>query len=660
MSRLVSTLLASVVFLVAARAIGAPAVHIGARDEIFEQKIDDELRAIAPNSLSTFTRAVQVYDAGEFDEAARLYETVAKEVPSFVHAKRRTCGALLAAGKRTAALPFCRAALAQDDSPENEAALASALVATSGFAPSTGEVEEAKELAEKAAAAKPNEAHVWSTLFQVGMASGDRSTMRRSVDHLVAIAPDELFTLVPKAFAAASEGHRDDALEALDRAEQNGLSKEEHARLAALVEEMTAQPWYVRTAYFLGRAVAAWVLLFGFLVGAGFALSRATLRAVADRPTDAAVRPHELFLRRIYRALLVAASAFYYVSLPLVALLVVASVVGVIGGVLAAGWIAPKLFVIVLIVGASSILAIARGIFVRPKVVDPGITLDLDANPALRGVLAEVAARIGTRPVDRVYVTPFTDVAVFDRGGVVAQMRGASERCLVLGVGVLEGMRVCAFKSVLAHEYGHFRNEDTAGGDLALAVRRSLNAMTVHLINGRAASPVNPAWWFVRGFSRAFYGISQGASRLQEILADRWAAFAYGSSVFEEGLRHVIARDVRFGAHVGATLEDVVKNKRALPNLYAFAPCAPKGEPEIARDVDEALAKPASTYDSHPSPADRLAWVRALAAEAPPEHGSDDVDAWSLFANRQQLEAAMSDDVRARVQRVHGVVVSST
>ena len=58
--------------------------------------------------------------------------------------------------------------------------------------------------------------------------------------------------------------------------------------------------------------------------------------------------------------------------------------------------------------------------------------------------------------------------------------------------------------------------------------------MAIGLAEGGAASSINPAWWFVRGFHSVFLRISQGASRLQEGLADRWAAFAYGSKSFEE------------------------------------------------------------------------------------------------------------------------------
>ena len=55
------------------------------------------------------------------------------------------------------------------------------------------------------------------------------------------------------------------------------------------------------------------------------------------------------------------------------------------------------------------------------------------------------------------------------------------KRALVLGAGVLDGMKLRAFKGILAHEYGHFHNEDTAGGGFALAVRRSVLTMAVGL-----------------------------------------------------------------------------------------------------------------------------------------------------------------------------------
>src|SRR3546814_10784267 len=51
-----------------------------------------------------------------------------------------------------------------------------------------------------------------------------------------------------------------------------------------------------------------------------------------------------------------------------------------------------------------------------------------------------------------------------------------------------------------------------------------------------------------------------------------WAAFAYGSRAFAEGLRHVIDRSIRFDAHANSVLKEVIEGKKALRNLYSYHP----------------------------------------------------------------------------------------
>ncbi len=269
-------------------------------------------------------------------------------------------------------------------------------------------------------------------------------------------------------------------------------------------------------------------------------------------------------------------------------------------------------------------------------------------------MLTEVAGKIGTPPVSTVFFTPGTDVAVMERSGMRGLLGGASERCLILGAGVLRGMKVIELKSILAHEHGHFHNEDTAGGGFALAVRRSLFTMAMTLARSGVAAWYNPVWHFLRAFHRVFLVISQGASRLQEVLADRWAVRAYGSEPFERGLRHVIRRSALFGAHVNATLDEVVTGKLPLQNLYTYKP-AKKNDVEKA--IEEAIDAEPSAYDSHPSPRARFEAAAALAVP-PPEAGPDDAEpAWSLFSDRRRLEEQMTDQVRAQILASHAVAI---
>lgn len=238
---------------------------------------------------------------------------------------------------------------------------------------------------------------------------------------------------------------------------------------------------------------------------------------------------------------------------------------------------------------------------------------------------------------------------------MLRQLRGHSERCLILGIGVLDGMKLGAFKALLAHEYGHFSNRDTAGGGFALAVRRSLFRMAHELVEGDVATWYNPAWLFLHAFYRVFLRISQGASRLQEVLADRWAAMVYGAELFEQGLRHVVERSIRFGAHVDATVKDVIDNQQALINLYTHRPAVTAAEGEIQAAVDAAMKAQPTPYDSHPAPSQRLEWVRAIAAQ--PAHRSgmdDDADVWMLFGDRATLEQSMTELVNAAIDKRFG------
>jgi Zn-dependent protease with chaperone function len=342
--------------------------------------------------------------------------------------------------------------------------------------------------------------------------------------------------------------------------------------------------------------------------------------------------------------------------MPLLLALVIVVGGGILYGLLSVGHIPIKFILIVFVITFVTAWSILKSLVVRRKDEDPGVRLDLDREPALRALLVDVAGRVGTRPVDSVYMTPGTEVAVFERGGLLRQLGGRTERCLILGAGTLEGMRLASFRAVLAHEYGHFSNRDTAGGGLALAVRMSVVSLATHLAQNNAAGWYNPAWLFVNGFHRLFLRISQGASRLQEVLADRWAAILFGAQAFEDGLKHVIDRSVRFDAHVRATLQEVVDTKRPLKNLYTYTPSAPIDATKLDGDVSQVLEREPSPYDSHPRPVDRFRWVHALGVPARPA-ADDAAPVWGLFVDRGAIEERMTGLVRANVAASHGVAI---
>ncbi len=604
------------------------------RDEL-DQRIAEELRNKDAAMADIFEQANMARERADHRTAEMLYEQVFVNVPTFVHAERRRCGELLELGRRGEALTACRDAVSKEESALNMAALASALLRRiPGAEPNDNETDEAVRLLDRAQGLEPDNAQVAMTQCQAAVQRKNLGELRDCSTRLQRIAPNEPVAAYSSWLVAMEDGRFDDAEGYVEQARRNGMEASAVAHLAE--ETRSNRPWTDRAWYWGMRLIGAWLGIGLVLVLLGSVLSRTTLRTAENWQPDSARRGASL--RSLYRGVLVVCSLLYYVSLPLVFLLVIAPGAGLVWGMFAIGYVPIKLGLVAIVMVFATGAALLKSLTFRPTEEAPGIEIDLSTEPELRRVLDEVAATIGTRSVDKVYLAPNTNLAVFER------KRG--ERCLVVGAGVLHGMPLDAFKAILAHEYGHFSNRDTAGGGFALGVRRSLLGFIVGLAQSGQNRPWNPAWWFATSFYKLFLRVSQGASRLQEILADRRAAEAYGGAAFATGLKHVIACDLRFGDHVNAEINRALKNKVHLQNLWTPLPLDTLEPGEIAK----ALEREPSPYDSHPAPSDRIRWVEQLAATVP-STDAPDKDAWSLFQRREHHEREVTLFVYQRLAK---------
>jgi Zn-dependent protease with chaperone function len=622
----------------------------------FEKKVISDLAAVAPAAVPDAKAAGEAYRADRWQEAFDGYGRVLAAAPRFPHALRRQCRSRDALGDRAGALPLCRAALAAAPTPANRMALATTLARGTG---TPAERSEAATLARRAFDAEPGDVSTAVGACNVALLADDVQLLRHCSDRLGRLAPGELATEYFAVFGALVRDEYREARRHLAAARAAGLEAEVAGNLGDLLDEN--EPAWSRWGPLAAAALIAWAAVLALLLLVGALLSAATLRRARQMATDRDPGGGRgaAALRKVYAAVLWLTCGVYYLSLPLVVLLVVAVGYGVWLAFAALGQIPIKLAFIVAVMVLVSLWAVLKSIWAslaRAKGEDPGLRLDPAEHPRFRAALEEAAKRVGTRPVDTVFVTPGTDAAVYEQGGLARQLAGRTERCLIIGVGLLDGMTEGQLKSVLAHEYGHFVNEDTAGGGFSLAVRRSVLQMGQALAAGGAAAWYNPAWLFVTSFYKLFLRVSQGASRLQEILADRWAALAYGGKTFAAGLTHVVTRSIRFEKHADATLREVVDGELALRNLYQYAPAKAVEEQEVADEVAKAMNAEPSPYDSHPRPADRVAWVGDVACA----HGVDLDDrdpAWALFADREALERRLTDEVRASLAARHGVQI---
>ena len=129
---------------------------------------------------------------------------------------------------------------------------------------------------------------------------------------------------------------------------------------------------------------------------------------------------------------------------------------------------------------------------------------------------------------------------------------------------------------------------DGAAGSLALAVRMSVHGMALSLAQGGAASWYNPAWLFLLGFNRMFHGSRKGLRDFRRS-SPTVGRLAYGSDAFEEGLRHVVSRSVRFPDLADANVNEAIHGGGVLSNVYASQPREPRDEAGLDRKIREAL-----------------------------------------------------------------------
>lgn len=624
----------------------------------FTLRITEELRAQDSEAAELFVQANAARERNDQAGAERLYRAVLERAPDFVHARRRLGGALLAQERRSEALRLARECCQAADSAENRSSLIVTLItATEKETPTPTELSQARDLARVLLADKQVDPELLFSAAQAAIAADDLHFLEDCVTRLRGSRlQDDARTHYFTWTVAMSLGDHARATTALEAAHRQGLPDQTYAELRAQTE--AARPWPMRLLPVAVAVALGWAAVFLLLFVLGAFLSRAALRAATRAPAQQTgeFAGLERNLRRTYRVVLWLSCAFYYASVPLVLVAVVGFGGAILYGFLQLGRIPIKLVVFIAIGAAVTVWVALKSLLVAGRDEDPGERLDLTKHPRLRALLDEVAARIGTRAVDNVYLTPGTELAVTERGGMRRQLQGTSERCLILGLGVLDGLELGPFRAVLAHEYGHFYNRDTAGGSFALSVRRSLLTMAHGLARGGVAAVYNPAWLFLNGFYRVFLRISQGASRLQEVMADRWAAFAYGARDFERGLRHVVARGLHFRLTTDRDIRAAIESGRPLENLYATRSVEGTEESQLAAQIQAAIDTQPSPYDSHPAPKDRFAWVAALTTSTAIAADAEQ-HAWTLFEDRAELETAMTALVRRNVSAAHGVTV---
>src|SRR5215470_17814138 len=644
----ITTVFAVLTFAQPSQAQSPPQTGPG-RDMVREKAIWQELEKVAPKSVETFKAATEAYDKDDYERAATLYRQVMEMAPSFDHVYRRLGSALSLSGKTDEGLRYLERASEMNPSPENLSTLARFLDGRKEGKQS--DKTRALDLAKMALAAyqaqnRNNDPSYAVIVAQIAFELDNVKEVRAAVNALAANHPDLMQTHFYLAILAATDEDWEKAEKEIKKAQSLGLPAEAAQQFLDSGVHIRAQTW--RYLYYALYLIGAWITGLVALFALGKLFSNLTLRSIEVADPNGATGSKEISLRSLYKRLINIAGVYYYISLPVVIFLVLGVAGAIIYGFLIVGRIPIKLALIVIVAAVVTVYKMIRSLFVKFESKDPGRALKPEEAPELWVLTRDVAQAVGTRPIDEIRVTPGCDLAVYEKGRFREKLQDRAKRILILGVGALNEMRQNAFRAVLAHEYGHFSHRDTAGGDVALRVEQDMTKFAYAMALAGQAVWWNIAFQFLRVYHFIFRRITHGATRLQEILADRVAVRNYGAESFEEGLRHVIRREVEFNSVASKEIEEAARSRRDLKNLYQLQ-LSPEAfdQQMIENKINDIVTRPTTEDDTHPSPIDRFRLAQRIVCDDPP---TSNTMVWDLFASRESLTDEMSKVIDERVK----------
>ncbi|MCF8255165.1 MAG: M48 family metalloprotease [Bacteroidia bacterium] len=582
------------------------------RDMAKERLYIQKLEAINPTLVDLFKQATSALDSEDNELADELFSKIYDKAPNFDIAIRRLGGLKVTAGKFEEGLALCEKAVNLDSSYENLITYAQCLIAASNSKEIANEsyLNKAKSVlgfAYKMPTADDFE--VTAFLAQIYIQSNQYEDFKTATQSLMKYHPDKMISHYYQAIIYQSEEEWSDAKREILEAKELGLEEESVERFldGGINEHEERKSYFI---YFL-YVVGVWILGFLILYLGGILLSNYTLNAVEKEFKMHGAESLSKSIKKVYTYLINVAGIYYYISLPIILVLLVLVVIGIGYAFIMLGRI-PIQLMFILIAGAGySIYGMVKSLLVKAKAEDPGRELTEEEAPALYALTNEVANTMGTRPIDEIRITPETDLAVYENGTRREKMLDKSKRILILGTGVLKDFKVNDFKAVLAHEYGHFSNRDTAGGAVAMRVRNDMHKYSYALYLSGQTVWWNLAYLFLKAYDFIFRKISNGSTRLQEILADRVAAQTYGAQSFQNGLTYVIRRNIEFIKLANTEINEARETKRSFSNLYELTGGTDLG---IEEEVNNSLNRQTSSDDTHPSPNDRFRFIEGLGA----------------------------------------------
>ncbi|MDH6576220.1 M48 family metallopeptidase [Kitasatospora sp. MAP5-34] len=288
----------------------------------------------------------------------------------------------------------------------------------------------------------------------------------------------------------------------------------------------------------------------------------------------------------------------------------------------------------------------------------PGLLVTPEQQPALWARVRRLTELTGTREPAEIRLIPVVNAAVSERTRLLGLLPG--RRTLHVGVPLLLGLSEAEFDAVLAHEIGHYSNQDVRLAGLNFSTRRAVQH-TVDGLNRRAARrkaeqaavlKATAAARVAKGrkpsggratggldqalaglftaYAKLYFRVSESVSRRQEYAADRAAARIAGRDATASALRAIPVLDSAYDVYLGCYAllgwdAGLLPFPGEVYGGFARLLADPERRVELA-DLRDRLpydeADPYDPYDSHPPIAARVAAIEALPPDGRGPDGS--------------------------------------
>jgi hypothetical protein len=629
-----------------------PTTTLPGRDLKSEEPVVQRVKAKSVDGATLFSEGTRLLDQQQYEGAVKKFSEALKLTGPQPDILRRLAWAQIALKQPADAIRSAEEAVALDRSGLNLSALAqSKLLRYEALSPTakivaSPDVSEIRSLLVEAEKLTESESiEVRQDLFRMGvefeMVFGDKSNAVLWAQKLLDTAPTDLQFLSVAAAVNLGAGRNDEAEALIAQAQANGATEASLAEFGIRPTRKAplSHAPLVRFGIALGVSILAMIVIGLVLLGFGEIESRKTQRWITASASGSAATDDDLGRRRIYGLIVRLAGIFYFITLPIVIVVGLAVSAAVVFLFLCARRIPVSMFTETLQGFATTIKVLTiRGFRrLRPgKLEESGLLLNRTDAPELFDSLKRISVLVGTPEPDEVRLAADASISVHQRHDTKAH----SVRVLEIGVASLDGMEKPGFLAILAHEMGHLKSGDTAGGWSAVRVTAAIQHLAASLPNGLYSVVIvkllRPIWWL-------HHRVTKGASRFQETMADRVAVRAYGAPAFEHGLTHAIRNECMYNETSYRVFLDARRNEfhHSFYDVDTLAAPSVKSAELKTRSL---LNQPTTMFDSHPSPAERFRLAK-LMTSLPTE--VSDGNAWDLFVDPSQIQKTMDERLRA-------------